>query len=345
MSDRAVRSGVYGAVVALVVAALVVGVPAVASAATYSATVRGTGGIGLNVRSAPTASSARVGGLPEGAAVVVDCYGYGDTVAGYWYTGNLWQHIVSPVNGWVTDTYLYTGYNGPIPGEPQCGSTPPPPPAAAPKPTSTISFPPSPYAPPRPKAPRSSVPPPGAAALVVACQQFANSGFKASASTCRHYSNASGSMYFINAGDLIWEQRPLWASLEYWLRQQVGQKLSTLKATPANGAYSTTFSSGWQGYNATSGDFYGALGRFVFIVTGDVWIGPADSSGIRPVQVRYRSGYSDVYNFNPASAAQKPFYDAATKGWAAEFWTWGDTKAITIQTTSQLDASTLGFRW
>lgn len=102
-----------------------------ASAASFGAHVSGTGGIGLNVRSSPSSSASRVGGLAEGQNVTIDCYGYGDTIAGYWYTGNLWQHITSPISGWVTDTYVYTGYNGPIPGEPQCGATPPPPPPPA----------------------------------------------------------------------------------------------------------------------------------------------------------------------------------------------------------------------
>ncbi|QXC59504.1 hypothetical protein KSP35_14000 [Aquihabitans sp. G128] len=46
-----------------------------------------------------------------------------------------------------------------------------------------------------------------------------------------------------------------------------------------------------QGYNSTSGDFYGALGQFVFIVKGDVWIEPANGSGVGPMQIRYRSGF------------------------------------------------------
>jgi hypothetical protein len=65
--------------------------------------------------------------LPEGTQVTIDCYVDGETIAGYWYTSSLWQHITSPVEGYVTDTYLYTGVNGPIPGTPRCGGDPPAP--------------------------------------------------------------------------------------------------------------------------------------------------------------------------------------------------------------------------
>jgi hypothetical protein len=54
-----------------------------AAAASFSGTVRGTGGIGLNVRAASSSGAARVGGLSEGTTVVIDFYGHGDTVTGY----------------------------------------------------------------------------------------------------------------------------------------------------------------------------------------------------------------------------------------------------------------------
>jgi putative amidase-like protein len=107
-------------------------VPQANTTSIFYGTVTGTGGIGLNVRSSPSTSGARVAGLPEGTRVAFDCYVYGQTIAGYYYTGALWQHTVAPYTGFVTDTYLNTGVNGPVPGEPQCGSAPapaPPPPA------------------------------------------------------------------------------------------------------------------------------------------------------------------------------------------------------------------------
>lgn len=130
--------------VILVALAVVAGVmlwPATANAATFSGRVSGTGGQGLFVRPGPSrGSGAPMYTLAEGAGVSFDCYVRGEVIAGYWYTGNIWHHLTS--GGWVTDTYIYTGYDGPVPGEPVCGGTPappPPPPPPAPSYGYTIS--------------------------------------------------------------------------------------------------------------------------------------------------------------------------------------------------------------
>lgn len=113
------------ALVAVVLTGLLVGASP-ARAATFAGTVSGTGGEGLFVRPGPSQDSgAPITKLAEGTFVTIDCYRAGQVVAGYWYTGDTWQHITSPVVGWVTDTYLNTGHNGPLPGEPACTTTTP----------------------------------------------------------------------------------------------------------------------------------------------------------------------------------------------------------------------------
>jgi hypothetical protein len=130
--------------VILVALAVVAGVmlwPATANAATFSGRVSGTGGQGLFVRPGPSrGSGAPMYTLAEGAGVNFDCYVRGEVIAGYWYTGDIWHHLTS--GGWVTDTYIYTGYNGPVPGEPVCGTATPVPPPTTPQPppSSTSSY-------------------------------------------------------------------------------------------------------------------------------------------------------------------------------------------------------------
>ena len=132
-----VRTAIVGVVLSLLASgAAVTGWSPPVSALTFSARVSGTGGLGLFVRPGPSQySGSPVGTLAEGQYMTIDCYVYGQTVAGYWYTGSLWHHVTSPVVGYVSDTYVYTGVNGPMAGEPMSGSAPAPAPTPAPLPT------------------------------------------------------------------------------------------------------------------------------------------------------------------------------------------------------------------
>lgn len=93
------------------------------SMAAGSGTVSTGGNYGLNVRSAPNTSSSIVRSLPNGSGVTLNCWLNGQAVNGRWGTTTLWH---SAAGGYISDGFVYTGTNGPAPGEPQCGSTPAP---------------------------------------------------------------------------------------------------------------------------------------------------------------------------------------------------------------------------
>jgi hypothetical protein len=89
--------------------------------------VYNTGGIGLTIRSAPTPTSARIGGLPEGASVSIHCQTTGANVNG----STIWDQLST--GGYVSDWYVTTPNVGSFsPGLPQCGQSAPPPVAAPP---------------------------------------------------------------------------------------------------------------------------------------------------------------------------------------------------------------------
>lgn len=78
-----------------------------------------TGGVGLNVRKSPSATSSVVTVIPEGKTVNVSCQTTGTTVAGT----NVWNRL-DAFGGYVSDAFLWTGYDGFIPGVPKCGTSP-----------------------------------------------------------------------------------------------------------------------------------------------------------------------------------------------------------------------------
>lgn len=78
-------------------------------------TIFNTGGINLNVRSTPNTSGTVVNSVPEGTQVGIECQTTGTTVEGT----NIWDFLPG-YGGYVTDAYVLTGYDGFIPGVPQC---------------------------------------------------------------------------------------------------------------------------------------------------------------------------------------------------------------------------------
>ncbi|CAO3569285.1 unnamed protein product [Mortierella alpina] len=95
-------------------------VATIASTQAATGTVR-TAGDPLNIHSAPSTSSAVVGSIKNGASVDIDCTATGTTVTGKFGTSSVWDHVPG---GYVTDTYVYTGTDGPA--APACGGTTPP---------------------------------------------------------------------------------------------------------------------------------------------------------------------------------------------------------------------------
>lgn len=108
--------------VAGLVTSLLVAAPA--GAAPRSVTVN-TGAGDLNVRSAPSANSQKVGSVGNRSRIVIVCYIRGEDFSGgpYRLTTNIWNRLDK--GGFVTDAMLDTGSNEPV--VPRCaGETPAP---------------------------------------------------------------------------------------------------------------------------------------------------------------------------------------------------------------------------
>src|SRR2546429_3963274 len=124
--NRWKRSTGLAAVTLAAVGCAVAGASPASADAIYR--VYGTGGIGLTIRSAPTTSSARVGGLPEGASVSIHCQTTGTNING----SAIWDQLSS--GGYVSDWYINTPNVGTFsPGIGQCGQAPTPPPLPLPR--------------------------------------------------------------------------------------------------------------------------------------------------------------------------------------------------------------------
>jgi hypothetical protein len=84
---------------------------------TGSGTVN-TAGSPLTVRSGPGTSYASVGTVADGARVTIQCQTNGTSVTGTYGTSTIWDRIGS--GRFISDAYVYTGYDGFIPGVPRC---------------------------------------------------------------------------------------------------------------------------------------------------------------------------------------------------------------------------------
>lgn len=113
---------------AVALAALAVAAPlaldAEPAAAAGTGTVSTGGSWTLTVRAAPTTASTALRSLANGTQVTLECWVSGQAVAGRWGTTTLWHRAAG---GYVSDGFMYTGTNGPAPGEPQCGASAPAP--------------------------------------------------------------------------------------------------------------------------------------------------------------------------------------------------------------------------
>jgi hypothetical protein len=87
--------------------------------------VAGTGTDGLYVHTDAGLAAPTTVVLAENTELLVDCVGYADTVGG---TDPAWLHIISPVDGWVSDYYVDTMWSNdntlPQQGLLECGGAP-----------------------------------------------------------------------------------------------------------------------------------------------------------------------------------------------------------------------------
>lgn len=77
-----------------------------------------TAGTALTVRSGPGTNYTAVGTVADGASVSISCQTSGTTVSGTYGTSSIWDRIGS--GRYIADAYVYTGYDGYIPGLPRC---------------------------------------------------------------------------------------------------------------------------------------------------------------------------------------------------------------------------------
>ncbi|KAB1915078.1 M23 family metallopeptidase [Micromonospora sp. AMSO31t] len=77
-----------------------------------------TAGAALTVRSGPGTGYSAVGSVADGAGVTIYCQTSGTTVTGTYGTSSIWDRIGS--GRFISDAYVYTGYDGYIPGVPRC---------------------------------------------------------------------------------------------------------------------------------------------------------------------------------------------------------------------------------
>ncbi|MEU7935047.1 peptidoglycan DD-metalloendopeptidase family protein [Micromonospora echinofusca] len=77
-----------------------------------------TSGTPLTVRSGPGTGYAAVGTVADGAKVTIYCQTSGTSVTGTYGTSTIWDRIGS--GRFIADAYVYTGYDGYIPGVPRC---------------------------------------------------------------------------------------------------------------------------------------------------------------------------------------------------------------------------------
>lgn len=99
-----------------------------ASANARTVTVH-TEALDLNVRSAPSVNSQKIGSVPTETQVVIVCFAQGEPFTGgpYHLTTTIWNQLEG--GGFVTDAMLNTGSNGPV--VPPCVSEASKPPAAS----------------------------------------------------------------------------------------------------------------------------------------------------------------------------------------------------------------------
>ncbi|GAB3406814.1 hypothetical protein [Flindersiella endophytica] len=82
-------------------------------------------GSGVNIRNTPNASGNALF-LNYGNGLFINCWQTGQTITGPWGTSNIWDFISWSSQygydhqGYVSDTYVYTGTNGPPPGLGRC---------------------------------------------------------------------------------------------------------------------------------------------------------------------------------------------------------------------------------
>jgi hypothetical protein len=168
----------------------------------------------------------------------------------------------------------------------------------------------------------------------------------------QHFVDATGTQRTVPMAQLFSDLSGLRGQFQYWLRDNVAKLVVQLKATAPNEAAEKDFDTAgstqnWSPYDAASytSDWHWALGHFSIRMVGNVWIGPANSSEERAIQIQYRSFMFDVYNFGGGEEFAN-LEDLARHGMAADFLETGESKTITVTTElASLNPQTLDVSW
>lgn len=85
-----------------------------------------TPGSCLRLRAGPTTYSRQMSCIPHNTRVSFKCYKRGQHITSYvfgYYRSNVWHKVTwMGKTGYVSDSYMKTGHNGPVPGEKLCNS-------------------------------------------------------------------------------------------------------------------------------------------------------------------------------------------------------------------------------
>ena len=282
----------------------------------------------VNLRSRPDLSGTVMGCILRGSRISIECTARGDSVLGPFGATDLWDRITwRGVTGFVADAMIETGTFDATAAD--CSETAD---RSDERPTGDIVvFPPS-DAVPLPPQTATAKPPAVIESYRNLIAMCGAGGLKNCYAMGKHYLEASGSEYQYPIGDLIWNEKPLWAMYEWQVREHVATATKAAGQTPPSTSKTVSFDSGWFPYSATGHtDWYYTVAHFQIRVVGDVWIGPEDQ-GDRPIQVRYRLFMFDVFDYGPTGHFAE-FKELAEAGWAAEYRVSGQTAMVTIDST------------
>lgn len=149
---------------------------------------------------------------------------------------------------------------------------------------------------------------------------------------------------------LVKKDGAMLSTYDWYINDRAKKAVDILRQAPTNGSATVQFGIGGDisptGWNSNSGCeggsvwcLYGAtgisdpaylLGNFSYTIRGDAWIGPADASGNRAIQVRYRAFAWDWYDFDGALSG---FGDLARYGWAKSYPIEISSGVKTVKTT------------
>lgn len=161
----------------------------------------------------------------------------------------------------------------------------------------------------------------------------------------------------VHVGDLLWEERGVWDGLEKQLRETASTALSSAYGIVgrhgASSCVTVPFEPDWISFQPTRPRWTNSLGKFNVKVKGDVWVGAADASGTRPVQLRYKVFLSDVYDYelsgglNPVDIASDAMWRLWDHGRADEFLVEGHgvNQRSFNYTSNRRDFRDIGLNW